>query len=351
MKTRATLLALALGTTALTSAHAQNYEYNNPNWFDGEPTQPNLAQIGVTPLFHSYFKAYIDGSAFDSTVIVAVLDGIADFGHVDLSGQGSVEIVYNSRFRRFSDHGTHVSGIIGAAQNNIGIVGVSPYTTLLNIPVFDGRKWLPKDLGEAAFTAADNAGARVVNMSYGPASLGLTFDPAKGPPPGKGPGGGSDTETTSRANLFFNGELNLFTNYNMVFVRAAGKDGIDIGNEAFSGAVNEVASALSHLLIVGSVDGNDVISGFSNTPGDACIGGLSTDTCSASDSNAMMNFFIVAPGESIISDLPNNYVGSMSGTSMAAPHVTGAAALVAARPPRPPQCGCGRPRAELQSSA
>ena len=119
--------------------------------------------------------------------------------------------------------------------------------------------------------------------------------------------------------------MNLFTNYNMVFVRAAGNDGIDIGTEAFSG---NAAVDLSHLLIVGSVDGNDVISGFSNTPGDACIGGLSTATCSANDSNAMMNFFIVAPGESIISDLPNNYVGSMSGTSMAAPHVTGAAALV-----------------------
>jgi hypothetical protein len=42
----------------------------------------------------------------------------------------------------------------------------------------------------------------------------------------------------------------------------------------------------------------------------------------------MMNFFLVAPGEAIISDLPNNYIGTMSGTSMAAPHVAGAAAMV-----------------------
>ena len=187
MKTRATLLALVLGTTALTSAHAQNYEYDNPNWFDGEPTQPNLAQIGVTPLFHSNFKAYIDGSAFDSTVIVAVLDGLADFNHIDLNGQGSaLTSVYPSRFRKYSDHGTHVSGIIGRRAKQ--------YRHRRGKPLYDAaqhsglrrQKMVAKDLGEAAFTAADNAGARVVNMSYGPASLGLTFDPAKGPPPGKG---------------------------------------------------------------------------------------------------------------------------------------------------------------------
>ncbi len=327
MNTRASFLALILGTTALTSAYAQNYEYDNPNWFDGGPTQPNLAQIGVTPTFHSDFKAYIDGSAYDTNVIVAVLDGLADFNHIDINGQGSVQIVYNSRFRRYSDHGTHVSGIVAAAQNDVGIVGVNPYATLLNIPVFDGKKWLPKDLGAVAFDAAEAAGAIAVNMSYGPASIGgLSSEPFRGPPPGKGPGGGGDDpEPSSGANLFFDGELNLFTNYDMVFVRAAGNDGIDIGNEPFSG---NAAVDLSHLLVVGSVDGNNLISGFSNTPGAACIGGAAKDTCSASDSNAMMNFFLVAPGESIVSDLPNNYVGTMSGTSMSAPHVAGAAAMV-----------------------
>jgi len=305
MRRVAAFIVFAVASSVLTSAQAgTNYEYNNPSPFNSSlPSQPNLAQIHLTEALHNNFKSYIGYPSANTSVVVAILDGLADTTHVDLSGHETNLIVYtNGTYTKYADHATHVSGIVGAAQNAIGIVGVNPFATLLNIPVFDDRGWVPQDLAKAAFDAATSNGARVVNMSYGP---------------------------VTRGDVFLSGELNLFKNYNsatagqgMVLVRAAGNDAMSAMNESFSG---NAAKDLSNLLIVGSVDANNKISYFSNRPGNACIGGTKQKCPGGA---AMMNFFLVAPGESILSDLPNNYIGTMSGTSMATPHVAGAAALV-----------------------
>jgi hypothetical protein len=265
-----------------------------------------LAQIGVDKFWHNWFySTYIAPNAGSTNVVVAILDGKADINHVDLKGRESVLLVYSGNYRKPDNHGTHVSGIVGATQNDVGVVGVNPFATLLNIPVFDSRGWVATDLGKKALDAAKNAGARVVNMSYGPTTVG---------------------------DVFLSGELSLFTNYNssMVLVRAAGNNGVNVINEpSFSVIVNGSSRAvdasvdLSGLLIVGSVNKSNGISNFSNRPGSACIG-----SCGPGNVNAMMNFWLVAPGENILSDLPRNYLGYMSGTSMAAPHVAGAASLV-----------------------
>jgi hypothetical protein len=278
-------LASALGGTA----YAATYEYTSTY-------QSNLAQIGIDKTWHDWFYTmYVAPNAPDPNVVIAILDGKADANHVDLKGRETVILVYGGNYRKTDNHGTHVSGIAGASQNGTGVVGVNPFATLLSIPVFDSRGWVATDLGKKALDAALANGARVVNMSYGP---------------------------TTKGDVFLNGELNLFKNYNasMVLVRAAGNSGVNVLPEAYSG---NASVDLSGLLIVGSVGATNTISSFSNRPGTACIG-----ACGTGSLNAMKNFWIMAPGENILSDLPNNYLGYMSGTSMAAPHVTGAASLV-----------------------
>ena len=293
-RTRRTRLRAAASGVALASlvsgtAYAATYEYTSTY-------QSNLAQIGIDKTWHDWFyTVYVAPNAPDPNVVIAILDGKADVNHVDLKGRESVILVYGGNYRKADNHGTHVSGIAGASQNGTGVVGVNPFATLLSIPVFDSRGWVATDLGKKALDAAVANGARVVNMSYGP---------------------------TTKGDVFLNGELNLFKNYNgsMVLVRAAGNSGVNALSEAYSG---NASVDLNGLLIVGSVGANNTISSFSNRPGAACIG-----ACGAGNANAMMNFWLMAPGENILSDLPNNYLGYMSGTSMAAPHVTGAASLV-----------------------
>lgn len=272
------------------AAAAQNYEYS-------AAFQPNLGQIQVTSGLHAEIGSHIASSPAAMDVAVAILDGRADAGHVDLSGRTTVITVYPGFY--FNDtHGTHVTGIAGASRNNLGIVGVNPFARLLSIPVFDFFGWVATDLGKMALDAAVSNGAIAANMSYGPVATG---------------------------DVFLDGELTLFDDYkpSLVLVRAAGNDGVVARDEYYPLAARR---RLSHLLIVGSVDANNKLSSFSNRPGQACI---STGTqCGRRNRNAMMRFFIVAPGEQILSDLPGNRVGYLSGTSMAAPHVAGAAALV-----------------------
>ena len=328
MKTRTAILALLLGTTAISSAHAQyrDWEYNlDPKKYrnirPSNPVQSNLAQIGIfgslcTQCAGGTLHSYIAGIATDNGkdlfalpgensagVTIAILDGKVDITNVDLATftqdptdpvKSTVQTVYAGNFSNNSSHGTHVAGTAAANLNGAALVGVNPYAHVLSIPVFDNLGWVANDLGAAALTAAQIAGAVAVNMSYGSTDPGAIFLP---------------------------GELNVLNAYNnMVLVKAGGNEGLYAKAQLFGGTAS---TDLRNLLLVGSVNANNQISSFSNKPGTNCF-----NDCGAGNLNAIANYWIVAPGENIWSDLPGDSVGTMSGTSMAAPHVTGAAALV-----------------------
>lgn len=288
LKPIAAFICAASVAAATGASAASNYEY-------GPKGQRNLIQIGVTPELH----ATVDGTG----VGIAIFDGEIDSSHIDLDGKTTTSRPYFGSYSAGPDtHGTHVAGIAGAAGNGIGIVGVAPGADIYGYAMFDDTDWVAYDDGRLALNNVrlrNTYGANIVavNMSYG----------------------------LGDGDVFATGELELFDDYNddFVIVRAAGNDGMNMLDETYTGGI--VVNDLSHLLIVGSVRGNNKYSKFSNRPGTACF--VTGPTCRRSE--RVRYAFIVAPGERILSDLPDQSLGWSTGTSMAAPAVTGAVALIA----------------------
>jgi len=152
---------------------------------------------------------------------VAVLDGGIYKTHIDLAGQIDEAAsrsfvpgkVWNTDTGTFW-HGTHVAGIVAAKDNGIGTIGVAPGATIIGVKVLDNGSgafsWVIQGILYAA-TPMDQggAGADIINMS-----LGATF--ARGGGPGGGP---------------LIAALNKAVNYaarNTLVVVAAGNDGLDI---------------------------------------------------------------------------------------------------------------------------
>ena len=242
-----------------------------------------------------------------SETVVAVIDTGMDYTHSDLAaniwvnsgetpgndkdddGNGYRDDVHGYDFaknRPLSDgainnyyaHGTHCAGIIGAATNNgNGIAGIASATgkvSIMDLKVLEG----PKGLGDSydvvrAIRYAERNGADICNLSMGSYV---------------------DDETLYRT----------IAASDMLFVCAAGNDGLNLDNKPIYPGCYD----LSNVICVGNAQSNGRLNSKSN------YSSKSVD--------------IAAPGTVIHSTIPNNKYDDMSGTSMAAPFVTGAAAVL-----------------------
>ena len=226
---------------------------------------------------------WINAPATTTGVMVAVIDTGVDYTHPDLIGKVIKGYDYvNGDNDPMDDygHGTHVSGIIAAkANNNYGIVGVSWNTKILAIKALDAEGYgNDYDISLAIYAAANNASVKVINMSLG--------------------GGYSSTEDD---------------------------------------AVDYAVNTKKKLLVASAGNSNSSTPSYPAGlsvyyPGRVlAVAAHGTDQCKASFSNYGNWVSITAPGVSILSTIPP-YLGnvgfdSWNGTSMAAPHVAGAAAL------------------------
>ena len=216
-------------------------------------------------------------------VDVAVIDTGIDPSHPDLNVIDGINFAKGHGFSDGNGHGTHVSGTIAARDNAIGVVGVAPDARLHAVRVLDNRgSGFTSDVIAGVDWVAANADTiDVANMSLG--------------------GSQSNTLNTAVENA---------VNAGVVFVVAA-------GNESTDACSKSPASAPS-AITVSALDDKD---------------GISNNDPFASFSNYGSCVDMIAPGVSILSTWKDGGYNTISGTSMASPHVAGAAALFLASNP------------------
>ncbi len=224
-------------------------------------------------------------------VDIAIIDTGIDLDHPDLNVVDNVAFV-NSKNGGNDDngHGSHVAGIAAARDNDIGVVGVAPGARLWAVKVLDRRgrgSWSSVIAGIDYITSKANQ-IKVANMSLG--------------------GSGSDTESSFRTAI----ENSVAAGITYV---------VSAGNEA-SDAKNYVPAAYESVITVSAIADSDGEQGALGP--DTSYG---PDDTFATFSNFGMDVDIACPGVDILSCWKNGGYNTISGTSMSAPHVTGAAAL------------------------
>jgi type VII secretion-associated serine protease mycosin len=261
----------------LSSEQVLSYEEDAPVHALGDPLRPQQWALDAVPYESSWAVTRGNG------VKVAVVDTGVLGDHEDLAGSviPGKDYVGNTDGRIDpGGHGTHVAGIIAAHVNNgVGIAGAAPGVQIMPVRVLDGKgQGSTSNVALGIIWAVDH-GARVINLSLG-----------GGPSPG--------IETAMQ-----------YANSKNAVVIAAGGNNYESGNEPVYPAVYPEAIA------VAAVDKTLHHASFSNT-------GNYID--------------IAAPGDLIWSTWgsgPTQYALA-SGTSMATPYVSAAAALVVAENPK-----------------
>jgi len=298
--------------------------YAEPNYLryaSGVPNDPdfgnlwgldNTGQTGGTPDADVDAPEAWNITTGSSQNVVAVIDTGIDLDHVDLAANiwtnpgeiagngidddanGYVDDVYGWDFyandadpndTTACSHGTHVAGTIGAVGNNdAGVAGVNWQVKLMALRFLGGPFCSGTDADSIeAIQYASEKGARIANASWGGSAYSKSVEDA-------------------------------IRNSGLLFIAAAGNGGLDgVGDNNDAKPQYPSNYALENIVAVAATDHNDLRASFSN------YGTATVD--------------LAAPGVDILSTVPGSLYDTFSGTSMATPHVSGAAALVLAQDP------------------
>ncbi|BFV57024.1 S8 family serine peptidase [Kitasatospora sp. CMC57] len=320
-----------------------------------ESAEWNLTMIGATgegghqagPLPAALLRTAgeVPSGAALRRVLVAVLDSGVDDTHPDLRAavdprasvscaDGRPDARYGSwrpdRGVTESGHGTHVAGIVGAARDGRGVTGVAPGVRIAAVRLLGPLgQYYTENIVCGMLWAADH-GARAINDSY-------FADPWKYNCP-TDPDQAALIQAVGRA-------VGYAQRQGAVVVASAGNDGQDLGatrRDQRSPNDRLTGPAQNRLL------GTDCVRLPGELPGVLTVSALDRFGLPAAYSNYGRGRISVAapggepdggPSGAVVSDWPGGQYAALAGTSMAAAHVTGAVAVVAARHPdwRPEQ--------------
>ncbi len=237
-------------------------------------------------------------------VEVAVIDSGISVNHPEFNGKilGGTNCVAPASFNDGGGHGTHVAGTVAALDNDIGVVGVAPEAKLWAVKVLSDSgsgSWQSVICGIDFVTSkapANGGNIKVANMSLG--------------------GGGQSDNNCGLSNS---------DAMHLAICRSR-----DAGVTYVVAAGNSANDARFHVP-AGYDDAVITVSALADTDGLPGSQGLVTKWGSDDSFALFSNFGLVvdlaAPGTNILSTWLNDGYKSIDGTSMAAPHVAGAAAL------------------------
>ncbi len=275
----------ALKADSLTDELVAKLQPTSPNIARAKDAYTQLAKEGVTRTaidealkeVNSRLKFGLD-TALNTRAIVG-----DDTTNVNERGYGNPDVMGPD-----AQHGTHVSGIIGAIRGNAGgMHGIAPAVKIMMVRAVPDGDERDKDIANAIRYAVDN-GAQVINMSFGKG-----FSPQK---------------------AAVDAAVKYADAHNVLMIHAAGNDGANMDSvQSFPNPRYLDGGRPRNWLEIGASSwkgGGDLAAEFSN------YGQTQVD--------------LFAPGVDILSSVPGDKYERDSGTSMAAPVVTGVAALVMA---------------------
>lgn len=276
------LLRKAAGTDSLTPARVRAIQAPDAETRQAQQFYLQLAEQGITPEVVEEAKEHFTEAVeynlnpdFDPRGIVndPADPNVRTYGNADITGPDA-------------GHGTHVAGIIGAVRNGEGIDGIATAVRIMGVRAVPNGDERDKDVANAIRYAADN-GAHIINMSFG-----------KGYSPDK---------------ALVDEAARYAASKGVLLVHAAGNEAADVTNTPNfpTPVLQGSAGRVGPWIEVGAISwkgADSLVATFSNY------------------SQTLVDVF--APGVDILSTVPGGAYERESGTSMAAPVVSGIAALL-----------------------